>query len=158
MNKRNIIWIIITLFILTVIYSFYLRQKNTSPEEDSLPQSFTLNFYEDASSSGGNRNYEGTLIFMNGVLVDGRQAYDFSGNSTERHKKCITKGGAWVDIDTEGLCEISFFFEHVTAKGAASQFPLTKEGIQSLTTLGDIIRASKEQCIHFTLCYEIIKF
>ena len=112
-----------------------------------MPDSVTLNIYGDWTSSGGNRLYNSTLIFVDGKLTNGWQKYDYSGGTgIEKHYECIIDVNTliWRDKTTLGECEYNSSF-----------IPVDLIGLRQKISQGEI--KSAEECLHGITCYQILK-
>lgn len=120
----------------------------TSSENDViLPSNFQINLTGDLSSSGAQRNFDGSLLFLNNILVSGSENY-FVGQgggctiNCDRKDSCIIKDQKWVDSINGGNCKVPNYIS------------LTKKGIEEQIKNKEIKR--KEECTR-EICYEIIE-
>jgi len=144
-NKQKIILFFLIAVFLTLVV-FVLLKINFN--QNKLPNSFTLNVKGDYTSSGAERNYEGTLAFTNNKLISGTESYTTwlgGGCQTDCNKKykCIIKNQEWVDAVGGGVCEINDYV------------PLTRDEIEQQIKNGQL--KPFDNCGHLDTCYEIVK-
>ena len=144
-NKQKVILLVLIVALLGLVI-FVLPRIHFN--QNKLPNSFTLNVKGDYTSSGAERNYEGTLTFANNKLISGTESYSTwlgGGCQTDCNKKykCIIKDQQWIDAAGGGVCEISNYI------------PLTRVEIEQQIKNGRL--KSFDNCGHLDTCYEIAK-
>lgn len=118
---------------------------NLNKNQNNLPNTFTINFYRDSTSSGGSRYYNSTLIFINNKLVNGWQNYEsWSGIGRHDVYECMfSEATGWID-EEKRACD---YYELLLI--------YNKEQIQEKINSKELKPIDK--CSHSDFCYELIK-
>jgi hypothetical protein len=138
--------IVIALLIIIAVLGWKFRK--------SSPDSFTINATRSSSSSGGDRYYEGSVTFENGVAIKGFQNYKTNpGSPNEKgvyihtSYECELDNGQWINTADRTTCNKGLL-------GGGWLEP-TKEGVDQQINNEEL--KSKDKCQRFDMCYEIIK-
>jgi hypothetical protein len=156
--NRKYAWIflivLVSIMVIFIYYGFVADREasnqdtqNIYSDLDLLPQTVNISLYYDHSSSGGSRNLNSTLNYVDGKLVSGWSKYDaYPGTGGEQHSECIVDMNnlTWIDKNTSEACE---FY--------SSDIPPDLESLKNGIKNGNGKPADK--CMHFDNCYEIIK-
>jgi hypothetical protein len=150
MSKRYY-WILPILTSIIIISAIIISIQN----KNTLPDSFTIKFYGDWTSSGASRTYNATLTFADNKLTYGWQRYE-SWDVLNRHNiyECTadTENLTWIDSATGGDCG----YQHEVV-------PLTKVQLEeTIKTNNDWVNKPLDKCwmggeFRYNTCYEIIK-
>jgi hypothetical protein len=161
MNKnKGFTPILITLIIVGILVvgggTYYIIKnsktipvQNEKENNNTLPDSFTIEMYGNYSSSGADRNYSSELTFIDNKISSGFQNYKVGEGSIckencNRITECVVKDQKWVDKFTGGECMIDTF-----------SAPLTKEGIMQQIKEGKILLSENIYQCHYSTCYKI---
>jgi hypothetical protein len=156
--KQKYAWIfLIALVLIIAIFIYFgfiaktqLQNQNNQTALNSstiLPNTVTLSIYGDWTSSGGSRNYNSTLSFVDGKLTTGWNKYDaYPGTGGELHYECIVdiNNLMWKDKNTSAACGYD-----------SSSIPMDLVSLREEIKNGTLKPAGI--CMHFDTCYEIIK-
>lgn len=113
-----------------------------------LPDSFKMEIIKEFGSSGGDRKYKATLVFVDGKLTEGEVLLETSegtGRIRERVSAEIVNG-EWGNKEGGDIESWSVFSNY--------NF-LTKEGLQNYIDSGEILQSDKQ--IHLKTTFRIVK-
>jgi hypothetical protein len=151
--KKEAVMGIIAAFIILSLFITGCIKSTTSPQ----PGTFGIKIYADFTSSGASRNYNATLAFIEGKLVDGWSKYvsdDINGIHIEHECVADLSSMTWIDAKTNQTCDDSLKIIS-PGEGIENVFvPLTKEGIQKIIDGGTLKPA--EKCLHGDICYDLL--
>ena len=110
----------------------------------------TFNIKGDLTSSGAQRNYNASLMFIGNTLISGSETYyvgEGGGCTTncEHKNRCIIINQKWVGSFFGSECKINY-----------SNISTTRIGIERQILSKDLKPMS--ECGHGDLCYEIINY
>ena len=126
------------------------QEEITKQSYVELPQSFSISFYLDGTSGGGNREYTASLTFVDNKIKSGSSNYKFYG--TDGLKKDITcsidiEKYLWFEEETNNICKSYYYLD----------LPYTKNELQNLiNSAPDFYKnLPRNQCQHGAVCYQI---
>lgn len=145
MNTKSNIIGLLALFVLVGTGYLFLRHAK------QFPHSFTINVTGSFTSSGAERDYQGSVTFADGNAVKGSQSYKASGSINSKpwqtSYECTISNGMWVTASDRSSCDKSLL--------GGGYIEPTVEGITRQINNGDIKPLSA--CNHLDACYEIVQ-
>lgn len=156
MRKIFIVFVLLTLVVLVI---FAIDKNKTD-----LPDTFSIHFVNDNTSSGGDRNTTADLKYSSSILVEGIATYIAHPNGGgEINYSCTYTNGKWVNTNDRSIFaanadDISNQFLKDAIKNCTHlpQYPVTVEELQTKIKNKDI-KPEGETCGHGSICYRINK-
>lgn len=150
-QKSKFIFFFVLIIILLVSITGCYKTEPFTPVEPStkstLPDSFTINLHNGASSSGGDRYSTTTLKFNNGVIISGFYNYRYSsttGNRGDFNCTLNINTFTWIVDNTNEKCEHYLL-----------DVPLTKKELEEEINSGRCPKCSQEFYPMRGSCYEL---
>src|SRR3989344_5097970 len=139
-------YIIILFLIIILISGCSKNEGKTTTNEISLPSDFTISFYVEGSSGGGDRYARASLTFQNNQLISGSSNYKFNGFNSDNPSLPLIldvscsldiKTLTWNNEGTNDLCSRPW-----------TGLPLNKYDLQIRINSGEYKLLPQDQCPH----------